>query len=62
MKGPRRHGTGLDDAFAHNTRPGEVDTMSVNTVLGPVPAAGLGRTLMHEHLLADRFRVPGKDD
>ena len=31
-----------------------VDTNhQINTVLGPIPGAGLGRTLMHEHVLVD---------
>lgn len=32
---------------------------SVHTVLGPVEPSRLGRTLMHEHLLCDFYRVTG---
>lgn len=36
--------------------------MPVNTVTGPIEARDLGRTLPHEHLLADRKRVSGQQD
>lgn len=35
---------------------------AVTTVLGPIPPAELGRTLMHEHLLCDFYRVTGDLD
>lgn len=34
--------------------PAEADAArQINTVLGPIPATGLGQTLMHEHILTD---------
>lgn len=36
--------------------------MAVMTVTGEIPASALGRTLTHEHLLADRKRITGQQD
>jgi predicted metal-dependent phosphotriesterase family hydrolase len=38
------------------------DSLEVMTVLGPIPAAQLGVTLPHEHLLVDFFRVSMNGD
>ena len=40
-------------ALSGDLSPGHVGSGQVMTVLGPVPAASLGVTLMHEHLLND---------
>ncbi|UCH27470.1 MAG: phosphotriesterase [Trueperaceae bacterium] len=36
-----------------------MDSPSIHTVLGPVPPESLGRTLMHEHIFCDFYRVTG---
>ena len=36
-----------------------MDSPSIHTVLGPIPPESLGRTLMHEHVFCDFYRVTG---
>ena len=38
------------------------DSRSIQTVLGPVDPEELGRTLMHEHVLCDFYRISGNSD
>jgi phosphotriesterase-related protein len=39
-----------------------METVTIHTVLGPIPPEALGPTLMHEHVLCDFYRITGHLD